>query len=108
MAKISSFLSSLLVRRFAFVTRLEPYADLLAFFFIEILPLVEFYVEEDISAEEALQLIKTEPPKGSNELKNGGEDYQVYENDSQPLADPFASYFYSQQVWLTKSQVLSS
>ncbi len=106
MAKISSFLSSLLVRQIAFVTRLEPYADLLAFF-IEILPLVEFYVEEDISAEEALQLIKTEPPKGSNELKNGEEDYQVYENDSQPLADPFASYFYSQQVWLTKSKVSS-
>lgn len=59
---------------------------------------MEFFVEDDISAEEALQLIKTEPPKGSNELKNGGEDYQVYENDNQSLNDPFASYFYSQQV----------
>lgn len=64
----------------------------------EILPLVEFFVEDDISAEDALQLIKTEPPKGSNDLKNGGEDYQVYQNDNQALTDPFASYFYSQQV----------
>ena len=97
-AKISSSLSFLLVS-FCSVTGFETKADLFAIP-TEILPLVEFYIEEDISAEEALQLIKTEPPKGSNELKNGGEDYQVYENDSQPLADPFASYFYSQQVVL--------
>ena len=57
-------------------------------------------MEEDIPPEEALQLIKTEPPKGSNEMRNGGEDYQVYENEDKPLNDPFASYFYSQQVFI--------
>ncbi len=56
---------------------------------------MEFYVEEDISAAEALQLIKTEPPKANNDLKNG-EDYQLYENDRQST-DPFSSYFYSHQ-----------
>lgn len=67
-------------------------------FFLEILPLVEFYLDDDISDEEAIQLIKTEPPKSQNEIKNGGEEYEVYENENQPMADPFASYFYSQQV----------
>lgn len=57
---------------------------------------MEFYVEEDISASEALQLIKTEPPKANNDLKNGG-DYQLYENDKQST-DPFSSYLYSHQV----------
>ena len=65
-------------------------------FFTEILPLVEFYIEEDISAAEALQFIKSEPPKATNDLKNG-EDYQLYENDKQST-DPFSSYFYSHQV----------
>ena len=59
---------------------------------------MEFYLDDDISDEEAIQLIKTEPPKSQNEIKNGGEEYEVYENENQPMADPFASYFYSQQV----------
>lgn len=55
-------------------------------------------MEEDISAVEAQQLIKTEPPKRPLDVKNGGEDYQLYENDRQSTADPFASYFYPHQV----------
>jgi hypothetical protein len=55
-------------------------------------------VEKDISATEAQQLIKTEPRKANNDLKNG-EDYQLCENDRQST-DPFSSYFYSHQVKL--------
>ncbi|XP_046448830.1 intraflagellar transport protein 122 homolog [Daphnia pulex] len=75
-----------------------------SFISFEILPLVEFYVEEDISAAEALQLIKTEPPKANNELKNG-EDYQLYENDRQST-DPFSSYFYSHQLRDQTSKII--
>lgn len=59
---------------------------------------MEFYVEEDISAVDAQQLIKTEPSKGLRDVKNEGEDYQAYENDRQSSTDPFASYFYPHQV----------
>ena len=66
--------------------------------FLEILPLVEFYLEEGIPTEEALQLIKTEPPKvNSSQPNNGNQDYQVYENNSQQANDPFAAYFQSSQ-----------
>jgi hypothetical protein len=96
-AKISSFLSFLSVKFYFNVFLGNPNLTLF-YFFTEILPLVEFYVEEDISAAEALQLIKTEPLKANNDLKNGG-DYQLYENDRQST-DPFSSYFYSHQVKL--------
>nr|CAH0101988.1 unnamed protein product [Daphnia galeata] len=75
-----------------------------SFISFEILPLVEFYIEEDISAAEALQLIKTEPPKATNDLRNG-EDYQLYENDKQST-DPFSSYFYSHQLRDQTSKII--
>lgn len=60
---------------------------------------MEFYLEEGILTEEAIQLIKTEPPQGpSGQAPNGNQDYQVYDNNSQQANDPFASYFQSQQV----------
>jgi len=63
---------------------------------------VEFFVEDGILAEEALQLIKTEPPKmvssGPVTSTSGDRDYQLYDNSSQQKNDPFSSYFQSQQV----------
>ena len=58
---------------------------------------MEFYVEDGIPAEEALQLIKTEPSKATPGHQ-GDQDYQVYQHENQQSNDPFASYFYSQQV----------
>jgi hypothetical protein len=56
-------------------------------------------VEEGIPSEEVLQLIKTEPPKATPGNQSGDQDYQVYQHENQQANDPFASYFYSQQVF---------
>ena len=69
-------------------------------YFLEILPLVEFFIEDGIDADEAIQLIQTVPPKGAttNKLKSSDEDYQIYEHANEKAPDPFANYFYTNQV----------
>lgn len=68
----------------------------------EILPLVEFFIEDDIGDDLALQLIRTEPAPMESPLKNTdpSDDYQIYQHNSNGNkdADPFASYFYSEKV----------
>ena len=56
-------------------------------------------MEEGIPSEEVLQLIKTEPPKATPGNQSGEQDYKVYQHENQQANDPFASYFYSQQVF---------
>ena len=40
--------------------------------FTEVLPLVEFFLEDDISDEEALQLLESEPPRRKPQQKQDG------------------------------------
>ena len=67
---------------------------------------MEFFVEEGISDEETLQLIKTEPPKeSSTTANNNSQEYQIYEHSSsvRSSSDPFAAYFYASQTLRDKS-----
>ena len=40
--------------------------------FVEVLPLVEFFLEDDITDEEAMQLLESEPPRRKTDDKQGG------------------------------------
>ena len=40
--------------------------------FVEVLPLVEFFLDNDITDEEAMQLLESEPPKRKNPDKQDG------------------------------------
>jgi len=67
----------------------------------EVLPLVEFSIEESVDSEEALQLIKTQPPEeqiiGDKEQER---DFELYEHQpqSQSSRDPFSAYLDSEQI----------
>ena len=39
---------------------------------VEVLPLVEFFLEDDITDEEAMQLLESEPPRRKNPDKQDG------------------------------------
>ena len=41
-------------------------------YFVEVLPLVEFFLEDDITDEEAMQLLESEPPRRKNPDKQDG------------------------------------
>ena len=70
------------------------------FFFssAEVLPLVEFELEESIDDDEALQLIKTQPAE--EVIATNQQDFELYDHQpqTQQSPDPFAAYLYSQQI----------
>ena len=71
---------------------------------VEVLPLVEFSLEESIDTEEALQLIKTQPQDEEEQQNIGRKDHQkdfeLYEHQPQGQSsqDPFGAYLDSQQI----------
>jgi len=75
-----------------------------SFISFEVLPLVEFSLEESIDTEEALQLIKTQPQDEEEQQNIGRKDHQkdfeLYEHQPQGQSsqDPFGAYLDSQQI----------
>ena len=68
----------------------------------EVLPLVEFSLKEGIDTEEALQLIKTQPPEEevTSHKDQHHKDFELYEHQPQSRSsqDPFGAYLDSQQI----------
>lgn len=83
------------------IFRYVPKKNLINFFLFclkEILPLVEFALEEGITDEEAVKLIESPPTLGKSKeskqdgwVQSEGENYQMLHFEENSFSDPFTS-----------------